>query len=474
MIKKNWPLLYSIIVFIADIILFNFSFVAALYLRYPNIESPLLYLEPWIMLNILFFPFTIGLGVYRNIFQISPKVQAHNLKRFTFYLALTAMSYLFITKGHEYSRGVIIIFLLAQYFLLDIAHIVFYRLNKLLLNKGFGKRPVIIIGTDEAARIFVQKLKMYYGLYYHKIGYLRNGSSLHEDKEIEHLIIGDISEIDEIIKKYDIQQVFIVSQSMSLKKYENVRLICEKNNISVKMVSPIIYDLMNNAKVSDVTGVPLSTIKGRYIFEKWQAFYKRSLDLISLLVLSVFLIPFSIIISLIIKLTSHGPVLFKQERALFKGGRPFLFYKFRTMYDNSDALKHKLLSKNESNGALFKLKHDPRITPFGGFLRKYSLDEIPQFLNVLKGDMSIVGPRPLPLKDFEMIKNGKMNYDWYEKRGETKPGITGLWQISGRSELTFEEMCLLDLYYIENKSIFLDLEIMFETIPVVLFGRGAY
>ena len=113
MIKKNWSLVYSLIVFFADIVLFNIAFVAALYLRYPNIEDPLIYLEPWIILNILFFPFTIGLGVYRNIFQISPKMQSSNLKRFTFYLALTAMSYLFITKGHEYSRGVIIIFLLA-------------------------------------------------------------------------------------------------------------------------------------------------------------------------------------------------------------------------------------------------------------------------------------------------------------------------------------------------------------------------
>jgi lipopolysaccharide/colanic/teichoic acid biosynthesis glycosyltransferase len=120
------------------------------------------------------------------------------------------------------------------------------------------------------------------------------------------------------------------------------------------------------------------------------------------------------------------------------------------------------------------MKNDPRVTPVGRWLRKYSLDEIPQFINVLKGDMSIVGPRPLPIFDFDKVKNGKVSYDWYKKRGAIKPGITGLWQISGRSTLSFEEMCFLDLYYIENQSIFFDIEIMFETVPAIFASNGAY
>ena len=179
-------------------------------------------------------------------------------------------------------------------------------------------------------------------------------------------------------------------------------------------------------------------------------------------------------IALLIKTSSKGPVFFKQKRALYKGGKEFWFYKFRTMNENAESQKEALWHKNGNNNVLFKLEDDPRITTIGKWLRKYSLDEIPQLINVLKSDMSLVGPRPLPVNDFIKLKNGKANYDWYSNRGKTKPGITGLWQISGRSDLSFEDMCLLDLYYIENQSVFFDMEIMLETVPVVFGGRGAY
>jgi lipopolysaccharide/colanic/teichoic acid biosynthesis glycosyltransferase len=187
------------------------------------------------------------------------------------------------------------------------------------------------------------------------------------------------------------------------------------------------------------------------------------------------LLPLVFIIAILIKLTSKGPVFFKQKRALYQGGVEFDFYKFRSMYRDADSLKEELFIENEANGALFKMKKDPRITPFGRIIRKLSLDELPQFINVLKGEMAIVGPRPLPVKDFTKIyKEEGINFDWYKQRGEVKPGITGLWQISGRSDLPFEEMLYLDLYYVEHHSVFFDLEILFETIPTVLFGKGAY
>ena len=144
------------------------------------------------------------------------------------------------------------------------------------------------------------------------------------------------------------------------------------------------------------------------------------------------------------------------------------------MYVKSDEIKSKLLNKNEAGGALFKIKKDPRVTPFGKFIRKLSLDELPQFINVLKGEMAIVGPRPLPIKDFSRIKESGIYYKWHKQRGDVKSGITGLWQIAGRSNLSFDDMLYLDLYYIEHQSVFFDIEILFETIPVILLGKGAY
>ncbi|MEX2117164.1 MAG: sugar transferase, partial [Bacteroidota bacterium] len=155
-------------------------------------------------------------------------------------------------------------------------------------------------------------------------------------------------------------------------------------------------------------------------------------------------------------------------------GKGFYFYKFRSMVKNADEMKQSLFELNESDGALFKMKNDPRATRVGKFIRKYSIDELPQLFNVLKGDMSLVGPRPLPVKDYEKVEVEEEFWEAIRDREKVKPGMTGLWQISGRSNVGFKEMVLLDLYYVENQSLLFDLEILFATIPVVLFGKGAY
>jgi len=475
MIKKNWPILFTTLVMISDWILFNVAFIVAILLRFKAGVSPLAYANPWIIANILFFPLAIGLGVYRGVFQSSLENQKDHLKKFTFYLALFFMSYLFLAKNMYYSRWVVLIFLIGQYIFIEIGRSFLNRLNRRMVKRGFGAKKVLIVGADESAKKFAEHLESLFGNYYKIKGFVNNGHPEWEDQSLKPYIIGNQKNFEEVIVRQHPDKVFIVSDSMSIKKYDTIRKVCERYRCEIKMVSPFVKDLMRQAKVKDVTGVPLTTSKHmRERFHRYRAGIKRAMDIVIVLILGIPLLPIGLIIAAIIKLTSKGPVFFKQERSLYKGGPTFNFLKFRTMYVDAEERKKELLHKNETNGALFKMKNDPRVTPFGRFLRKYSLDEIPQFINVLKGEMSLVGPRPLPVKDYEMIKNGKMNYDWYKKRGETKPGITGLWQVSGRSNLTFEEMCMLDLYYIENHSIFFDLEIMFETLPVIFTGRGAY
>ena len=178
-----------------------------------------------------------------------------------------------------------------------------------------------------------------------------------------------------------------------------------------------------------------------------------------------------VLIALVIHLDSPGPILFKQRRSLSDRGEFFDFYTFRTMYAGAEEEKEGLDASNESDGALFKLRDDHRVTRVGRVLRRHSLDELPQLFNVLKGDMSLVGPRPLPVKDYEKVQG---HDPLWRRRDGTVPGLTGLWQIRGRSDLSFDEMVLLDLYYIEKRSVLLDIEILLDTIPVVLLGKGAY
>jgi lipopolysaccharide/colanic/teichoic acid biosynthesis glycosyltransferase len=178
--------------------------------------------------------------------------------------------------------------------------------------------------------------------------------------------------------------------------------------------------------------------------------------------------PLFLLIAVLVKLTSPGPIFFVQER-MGVNRKPFLMYKFRTMYDRAEELQAQVEEFNESGEGLFKIKRDPRVTPVGRFLRRFSLDELPQLINVVRGEMTLVGPRPLPRRDYE-------NYyeEWHYTRHSGLPGLTCLWQVSGRSDISFHNMCILDDYYLRNQNAMLDLKILLRTCGVVLFARGAY
>jgi len=240
-------------------------------------------------------------------------------------------------------------------------------------------------------------------------------------------------------------------------------------------------------RYSDQKVVPLyasEAVRGSYVdaatpalARPFEMACKRAIDVVFALGVMILGLPFYGLIALLIKATSEGPVLFVQDR-VGKDGRPFKFYKFRTMLvDNSDAahrsfaaefIKGRLMHEDEARKPVFKLQNDPRVTPIGRFLRKSSLDELPQFINVFKGDMTLVGPRPPLAYELAHYK------EWHRGRLAVKPGLTGLWQVSGRSTVPFDEMVMLDLYYIENWSLALDLKIILRTVPVMVFGFGGY
>jgi exopolysaccharide biosynthesis polyprenyl glycosylphosphotransferase len=194
---------------------------------------------------------------------------------------------------------------------------------------------------------------------------------------------------------------------------------------------------------------------------------KRGFDLVVSSGLIVVGLPLWLLVAAAIKLTSQGPVFFRDHR-IGLGERKFGMMKFRTMYADAQDRQAALEAVNEASGPLFKIKNDPRVTPVGSFLRRFSIDEMPQVLNVLLGEMSLVGPRPLPIRDYEQLE------PWHRKRYAVLPGMTGLWQVSGRIDLSFDDLVRLDFYYLENWSIWLDISILAKTLPAVLARRGAY
>jgi lipopolysaccharide/colanic/teichoic acid biosynthesis glycosyltransferase len=207
-------------------------------------------------------------------------------------------------------------------------------------------------------------------------------------------------------------------------------------------------------------------------FSQWQDVIKRALDVLVSLPLITVMLPLFVLIALLIRVTSNGPIFFCSRR-VGKGGRYFTFWKFRSMYVAGPG-RSDLEQCNEKSGHIFKMRCDPRITPVGRILRRLSLDEIPQLFNVLAGDMSLVGPRPLPAEDLDPDGMSQKFADWAAQRSLVRPGITGLWQIRGRSELPFNKMMELDIEYIENWSIRLDLGILLETPRAIFSGEGAY
>ncbi|MCI0693003.1 exopolysaccharide biosynthesis polyprenyl glycosylphosphotransferase [candidate division KSB1 bacterium] len=289
---------------------------------------------------------------------------------------------------------------------------------------------------------------------------------------------GDISaarsELQKAIKEKEINQVLLMAPSSSLNGYADLLKLDLGRDIKVKLAFEEYISLGERARIRDILGIPLHLLKMRAIADVGKT-VKRVFDVVVSLFLIVVFLPVFVVVAIAIKLGSKGEaVIFKQKRALARGAKEFDFYKFRSMDENADAMKDKLLQQNESNGALFKIKNDPRVTKVGKFIRKWSIDELPQLFNVLKGDMSLVGPRPLPSADFDKLSFDNYIQRYYSLRANAKPGITGLWQVSGRSRLNFEQMVLLDLYYIENHSFFFDLEILLKTISAVIGRSGAY
>lgn len=282
-------------------------------------------------------------------------------------------------------------------------------------------------------------------------------------------ILGTVSRLAEHINRERLDRLILIERSIPDPELDECRSISRRMGIPVSCTVGY-FPTVERAELTIRHGIPLVDLTP-VTFTKSQEFTKRTLDVALSMMFLIVLSPLMLAIAILVKCTSKGPILYKAPR-VGRGGRYFTFLKFRSMAIASDAVRPML--QNEKDGHIFKIRNDPRVTPLGRFLRRYSLDELPQLVNVLLGEMSIVGPRPLPAQDMDPDGMSKHFPGWAEQRAKVRPGITGLWQVRGRSALPFEDMISLDLEYIQTWSLSKDIQILLETPALVLSGSGAY
>lgn len=330
------------------------------------------------------------------------------------------------------------------------------------LEDAFGReRRAVIVGTNQQIEAVAEALERAPVRRIKPIGFI----SLEPRPENGLKNLGSIDSIEDHFDEID--EVIIADPSFPAE--ESVMLVdrCHRGGVHLR-VAPTTMEILRADVAEFVPGetLPLFEIKPP-VFEGAQFIVKRCFDIVVSLLLIILLSPILVCVAALVKLTSRGPAFFLSPRPGL-GGEPFNCIKFRTMVTNADSLQDELEELNEADGAIFKIRQDPRLTRVGGALRGWSIDELPQLFNVLKGDMSLVGPRPLPHRDYDRLD------EWHKKRYLVLPGLTGLWQVSGRSELDFDDLVRLDFLYIERWSVFLDIVIMLRTIPAVFAKRGAY
>jgi exopolysaccharide biosynthesis polyprenyl glycosylphosphotransferase len=333
-------------------------------------------------------------------------------------------------------------------------------------RSGRLSERTVVVGTNEEAAQLVSRLRKDGGTGIEPVGFATGRDDMLGKTFLELPCLGPISDIRKIVLDQDIDTVLVASTSLPHDDF--VQLFDEIRGLPVQLhVSSGLYRILTSrVLVREIAGVPLITVKAVPL-SRAKLLEKRGFDLTMGVLAAIVLSPIWIPVAVLIKLTSRGPALYRQIR-VGRDGKPFEMLKFRSMVSDADEKIGEIADLNEADGLLFKVKNDPRFTALGRFIRKFSIDELPQVINVMRGEMSLVGPRPPLPREVE-------NYEqWHHRRLEVTPGMTGLWQVSGRSDLSFDEMVRLDIFYIENWSPRFDVGLILRTIPVVLFGRGAY
>ncbi len=448
-----------------DFLLMIFVFSRVYIFRYGNLSGVdfghyLIVFLSWAFLTMI----SLGLkNLYSTDRMLTISKEILRVFNALLYPAVAIAASIFIFKLKFFSR-----FIFGLSFALLVLFLAGWRIIKRivvrhLISKGYNNFNVLIIGAGKMGRALFNTIAKHPFLGLNVKGFL---DDFKESSNLEVPVIGKINNFEKICRQQFIDEVFITIPS-ERNIVSRIINMSKKVNVGVRVVPDNFEEPLNLAESGNIGFIPVLTYKKGKRHPAEFAL-KRFFDFSVSLVLLVLLSPVFVVLSLLIKLDSKGKIFYVQKR-MGKKGSIFNFYKFRSMVSNADKLKDSLNDKNEVDGGIiFKMKEDPRITRIGKFMRRYSLDELPQLFNVLKGDMSLVGPRPFPVEESK-----KFEYN-HIPRLNIRPGITGLSQVRGRSELSFKKWVKWDLWYLNNWSFGLDLLILWWTVPAVFKGKGAY
>ena len=401
----------------------------------------------------------------------SPRVAA-GVSRAALLVPLVTLILQFLLPDRTYSRFLILAFCGFTGLFLLAFRLTFFQLQRYIPHP-IAQQRVAIVGSGRDAQMMAQRIDRFGHHAYNLVGFICPTHSESDTIDVAaDRLLGGIGSLTDVVNQHDIHLIVLATRNIN--RDEALLLATQAHQMGLQvMQAPFNWGLVasprvNTATLGDLQLIDLTSLTYPTLGEQM----KRLLDLSIAGVGFLVLLPFLGVVGLVIKSQDGGPALFLQQRS-GRGGRQFSLLKFRSMVVDAEARRAQLADLNEQDGVLFKIKDDPRITPFGRFIRKFSVDELPQIWNVIRGDMNLVGPRPLPMADLIGIDEEPELRYWFERRSKVRPGITGPWQVSGRSDLGFKDMMQYDIEYIQHWSLWLDIVILIKTIPAVLRGRGA-
>jgi exopolysaccharide biosynthesis polyprenyl glycosylphosphotransferase len=373
----------------------------------------------------------------------------------------------FILRFEYIPRTYVGIFLMLNFMSLMGEKIVVFNVARRIRKKGKNRKKILVVGSGARAKRFIETVEknLEWGL--DVIGLVAEDRLISEGELYGKRIIGPTKEIEDILHRNQVDEVIVCASGNELGRleFEKVFETCEREGVQIRVSSDFFGKLAKGVTIDEIYGFPIISFTN-VPNDEWSLYLKRLIDILVSGFLLVILSPFFLVITILIKMTSEGPIFYEWNVMGFNK-KPFRSWKFRTMVINADKVKDKLMNLNEMKGPVFKIKNDPRITKVGNFLRKFSLDELPQLWSVFKGDMSLVGPRPAFPYELGRYES------WHRRKLSIRPGITCLWQVNGRNEINdFNEWVKMDLQYIDNWSLWLDFKILLKTVSVVLTGTG--